>query len=216
MDGTMIDNMMVHHRAWQKQLSSLGLEISLEEVKASIHGVNTEILQRLFGDRYTEADRIQISAEKEARYRELFAQDLRLIDGLAELLEELRALSIPMGIGTAAPAENVDFVLDQLQLRDYFPVVRHAGNVQKGKPDPEIFLQVAAALGLNSNECLVFEDSITGAETALNANCPAIVVTSTHAAEEFAHFPHIRRFINDYRGTDWAYLQQEFTWSLQD
>ena len=55
MDGTMVDNMMTHHRAWQRKLASLGLEMPLEEVREKVHGVNTEILERLFGDRFTPA-----------------------------------------------------------------------------------------------------------------------------------------------------------------
>jgi len=83
MDGTMVDNMMIHHRAWQKQLASLGLEMSLEEVQEKIHGVNHEILERLFGDRFTPAERLQIANAKEAAYREIFLPELQLIDGLA-------------------------------------------------------------------------------------------------------------------------------------
>ena len=208
MDGTMVDNMMVHHRAWHAQLASLGLDLSLAEVQARIHGVNTEILQRLFGDRFDAAERIR--TEKEARYRQLFSQELRLVDGLPELLDELRAARIPLAIGTAAPVENVDFVLDRLQLRGYFRSVRHAGHVRRGKPDPEIFQLAAADLGLATTECLVFEDSLTGAATARNAGCPAIILTTTHAEPEFAAFSHIQRFVADYREVNLGYLREAF------
>ena len=60
----MVDNMMVHHRAWQRQLESLNIFMSLEEVKAEIHGVNEEILERLFGKRFTALERKLISADK--------------------------------------------------------------------------------------------------------------------------------------------------------
>lgn len=199
MDGTMVDNMMTHHRAWQRKLADLGLELSLEEVKEKIHGVNEEILERLFGDRLSPAARKQISYEKEAVYREVFLPELRLVEGLDVLLDQMAHAKIPMAIGTAAPAENVDFVLDHLQLRPYYQEVIHAGMVERGKPDPEVFHKAAAGLGLPAQRCVVFEDSITGAETALRAGSPCVVITTTHTQEEFSHFPHILGCFPDFK-----------------
>lgn len=198
MDGTMVDNMMVHHRAWQRKLAALGLPLSLEEVRQSIHGINEEIIERLFGERFTPAERRQIAWEKEAEYREIFLPELRLIDGLDVFLKKAAALGVPMGIGTAAPSENVQFVLENLQLQAYFQSVVDAKQVHKGKPDPEVFLRVAAQLGLAPEQCLVFEDSPTGAEAARRAGMPAVILTTTHTAGEFAHFGHILRLAADY------------------
>jgi beta-phosphoglucomutase len=170
----------------------------LESVRQTIHGKNEEILERLFGDRYSPEERQQLAWEKEAAYREVFKDELGLIDGLAAFLDALKAAGIPLAIGTAAPPENVDFVLDRLQLRDYFKGVVHAGQVKKGKPDPEVFELAAGHLGLPVNACVVFEDSPTGVQTALNAGCKAVVITSTHTREEFAHFPNVLFFIEDY------------------
>ena len=199
MDGTMVDNMMVHHRIWQRVLKGLGLDWSIDKVKAEVHGVNTEILKRLFGNQYSEEERVRISNEKEAAYRVYFEPQLELIEGLSEFLERLHEANIPMAIGTAAPKENADFVLDTLNIRHYFKGVFHAGSVQKGKPDPEIFIKAAASMNLSPADCLVFEDSVSGAATAKNAGCKAIIVTTTHEVEEFAHFDHILQFVNNYK-----------------
>ncbi|MCC6723614.1 MAG: HAD-IA family hydrolase [Saprospiraceae bacterium] len=202
MDGTMVDNMMVHHRAWQRKLAELGLDLSIDEVKENIHGINEEILERIFGDRFTVEERRRISWEKEAAYREIFLPELRLVNGLQDFLEKAKAAGIPMAIGTAAPTENVDFVMDNLNLRPYFTGVFDAKSVTKGKPDPEIFHVAAAAMGLTTAECLIFEDSVTGAEAARRAGAKAVIVTTTHSREEFAHFNHIVRFVEDYEGLD--------------
>lgn len=208
MDGTMVDNMMIHHRAWQKTLAGLGLELTLEEVKERIHGINEEILARLFGDRFTPAERHAIAAQKEAAYRDIFLPELALLPGLQDFLDDIRQRGIPMAIGTAAPPENVDFVLDHLNLRPYFQAVFHAASVTKGKPDPEVFLAAAAAMGVPIQDCLIFEDSVTGAEAARRAPAPAVIITTTHAVEEFAHFDHIIAFRADYQGMDWEALEQ--------
>jgi beta-phosphoglucomutase len=200
MDGTMVDNMMVHHRAWQRKLAALGLPLTLEEVRLQIHGINEEIIERLFGDRFTPEERSRIAWEKEAEYRSIFLPELCLIEGLSEFLQDASAKGIPMGIGTAAPAENVDFVMDNLNLRPIFQSLVHSGMVAKGKPDPEVFLRVAADLGVEPSHCIVFEDSPTGAEAARRAGMKAVILTTTHHAEEFAHYGHILKTIPNFNG----------------
>lgn len=206
MDGTMVDNMMTHHRAWQRKLASLGLQLSLEEVRQSIHGINEEIIERLFGERFTPDDRRRIAAEKEAEYREIFRSELKLIDGLDEFIQAANQLNIPMGIGTAAPPENVQFVLDELQLHPFFRTVIDSKMVRQGKPNPEVFLSVAENLGLKPENCLVFEDSPTGAEAAQRGGMPAIIIATTHTPEEFARFENILRIVPDFKSLrpgDW-------------
>lgn len=198
MDGTMVDNMMVHHRAWQRKLAENGLDLTLDEVKASIHGINEEIIERLFGERFSAEERRRIASEKEAAYREIFLPELKLIAGLDTFLRTAHALGIPMGIGTAAPRENVDFVLDNLGLRPMFRAVFDAKMVSKGKPDPEVFLKVAEQLAVKPENCLVFEDSPTGAEASRRAGMAAVIVTTTHAPEEFARFEHVLRIISNF------------------
>ncbi|MBL7815045.1 MAG: HAD family phosphatase [Saprospiraceae bacterium] len=198
MDGTMVDNMMTHHRAWQIKLRELGLEMSLHEVHQTIHGKNEEIIERLFGDRFTTEERRAISADKEARYREVFKEKLALIEGLSDFLNQCLAQNIPLSIGTAAPPENVQFAMDNLDLHRFFKKVINASDVTKGKPNPEVFEKAAAGMGIPLSHCLVFEDSPTGATTALNAGCPVVVILTTHKKEEFAHLPNVVKFINDY------------------
>jgi beta-phosphoglucomutase family hydrolase len=198
MDGTMVDNMMVHHRAWQRKLAALGLDLTLEEVRQSIHGINEEILERLFGDRFSPEERRRIAWEKEAEYRDIFLSELRLVPGLEAFLKSALQAGIRMGIGTAAPHENVQFVLENLHLRPLFGSVIDASQVIKGKPDPEVFLRVAEELGADPADCVVFEDSPTGAEAARRAGMQAVIITTTHTAEEFAHFEHVVRIISDF------------------
>lgn len=210
MDGTMVDNMMVHHRAWQLKLQELGLDLSLEEVKERCHGKNEEIIERLFPNRFTPEERYQVSFEKEEQYRAVFKDELRLIDGLQAFLDEAKLANIPLGIGSAAPAENVDFVLDNLGIRHYFSSVVHSGLVDKGKPDPEVFEKVAKELGVSLDKSLVFEDSPTGAKTSINAGCQTIILTTTHDKTEFEAFSNIKLFLNDYQNLTVEYIKSLF------
>ncbi|MTB52758.1 HAD family phosphatase [Lewinella sp. W8] len=187
LDGTLVDNMMVHHRAWQRKLRELGLDYSLERVKEEIHGVNLEILERLFGDRFTLEECKQIAWDKEAAYRDIFASELhdRTVPGALDFIRRAHELEVPMAIGTAGPKENAYFVLDGLGLTELMGHVVHSGMVSRGKPNPEVFAQGAHALGVPLEECVIFEDSVTGAQAANNAGSPVIVLTTTHQEEEF-------------------------------
>ncbi len=200
MDGTLIDNMMVHHEAWRIALAEKGMHMSIEQVKDEIHGVNHEILQRLFGDSFTLEDAQQFSWDKEAAYRRVYADDIVLIPGVEVFLKAAQDLSVPMALATAAPVENVDFVFEHLDLKPYFPVIKHAGDVQRGKPDPQVFEMAAVSLGVAVENCLVFEDSVTGAHAAANAGADAVIITSTHQQQEFAGMEHVVVFADDYLG----------------
>ena len=202
MDGTMVDNMMIHHRAWQQRLAQEGLKFTMAEVVEHCHGKNMEILERLFGEKYTEEQRMVISNEKEAVYREVFRDDLKLINGLQELLATAFEHEIPIGIGTAAQYDNVNFVLDTLNIRNYFDIIVADVDVEKGKPDPEVFLKVAEKLNVDPKNCLVFEDSPVGAKAAENAGMKAIILTTTHKTAEFENYPTLIKCIGDYKEID--------------
>ena len=201
LDGTLVDNMMVHHRAWQRKLSDLGLEYTLDRVKAEIHGVNTEILERLFGDKYSPEERLAISREKEETYREIFAPELldNTVGGALDFIKHAFAEDVPMAIGTAGPEENAFFVIDALDIRSMMGHVVHSGMVINGKPDPEVFRQAAEGIGVPLEDCLIFEDSVTGARAANNAGCPVVVLITTHEREEFEGLD-VAAFREDFRG----------------
>ncbi len=203
LDGTLVDNMMVHHRAWQRKLAELGLDYDLDRVKAEVHGVNLEILTRLFGDRYTLEERHQIAWEKEAAYREIFAPELavRTVPGALDFIHRAHALGLPMAIATAGPEENAYFAAEALGIQAMMGHIVHAGMVSRGKPDPEVFQQAANALGVDLADCIIFEDSVTGAQASNNAGCPVVVITTTHAEEEFGG-QHVAAFRPDFNGLE--------------
>jgi beta-phosphoglucomutase len=198
MDGTMVDNMMTHHHGWQVILKEYGLDLTLAEVMETCHGKNIEIIEKLFPNRFTLEERERISFEKESRYRAIFLPKLKLIKGLNAFLKKAQKLNTPLSIGTAAPPENVNFVLDNLKLRPFFKTIVNASDVNLGKPHPEVYEKAAAGIMTPLSNCLVFEDSPTGTLTAMNAGCPCVVILTTHKQEEFSAFSNIVKFIRNY------------------
>jgi HAD superfamily hydrolase (TIGR01509 family) len=207
LNGTMIDDMDFHNRAWHSILTEdLGMDISMEETKLQMYGKNSELLERVFGrGHFTQEEMDELSKEKERRYQSAFKPHLKLIDGLENLLEKAEKNGVKMAIGSAAIPFNIDFVLDNLNLRHYFPVTVSADDVVLSKPDPETFVKAARLLNVKPEDCIVFEDNPKGVEAALKGGMKAIVITTMHEEHEFEGLPNILHFIKDYND---PYIQQ--------
>jgi beta-phosphoglucomutase family hydrolase len=200
LNGTMIDDMEFHIRAWHSILNGLGAHLSYEETKLQCYGKNHELLERTFPGRFTLAEKDAMSIEKEKQYQQAFRPQLKLIDGLDVFLEEAKQTCIPMAIGSAAIMFNIDFVLDGLNIRQYIDAIVSADDVTISKPHPETFVNCAAQLGVDPAHCIVFEDSPKGVEAAAAAGMKAVVITTMHEAHEFAGYTNIIRFISNYKG----------------
>jgi beta-phosphoglucomutase len=210
LNGTMINDMEFHTRAWMHLMNhDLGGNFTWEEVKAQMYGKNPEVLVRMFGtDRFTADEMTELSIEKERRYQKEFLQHLALLPGLADLLERAYQAGVVMGIGSAAIPFNIDFVLDNLNIRHYFKAIVSADDVTISKPHPETYLRVAELLQVPPTDCLVFEDVPKGAEAALNAGMPAVILTTTHQQDEFESLPNVIHFADDFTGEFFKKLVQ--------
>jgi beta-phosphoglucomutase family hydrolase len=198
LNGTMINDMPYHIRAWHRILTDLGAQISLERMKEECYGKNEELVERIFPGRFSEAEKTAMGLAKEEKYREVFKKDLRLIQGLHDLLHELHKAGIKIAIGTAAVMGNVDFVLDGVDIRHYIDAIVSADDVQMSKPHPETFLKCAEALGVAPEDCLVFEDAPKGVECAFNARMDCVVITTLHQPEEFSTNKNVIGFISNF------------------
>lgn len=197
LNGTMIDDMDFHIRAWHGILNSLGAIVSLEETKLQCYGKNSDVLERMFPGRFTMTEMDAMSIEKEKKYQEEFRPYLKLIGGLDNFLQQAADKGIKMGIGSAAIMFNVDYVLDGLHIRKYIDAIISADNVVNSKPDPETFLKAAALLQVDPSDCIVFEDSPKGVEAATKAGMKSVVLTTMHTEDEF-NDPNIICFVPDY------------------
>jgi len=198
LNGTMVNDMPYHVKAWHRILNELGADISMEQMKLECYGKNHELLERIFPGRFTLEEKNHMSFEKEKQYQKEFKPRLQLIKGLDRFLQQSYDAGIKMAIGSAAIMFNIDFVLDELKIRNYFDILVSADNVTDSKPKPETWLQCAEKLSVSPNECVVFEDSIKGVESAMNAGMDCVVITTMHAKEEFSEYTNIVSFIDDY------------------
>lgn len=186
MDGVIVHTNPYHKKAFKIFLEKHNVSLTDEELKEHVYGrTNAEIFPYIFKDEYTEEKGEEWANEKESLFRELYKNDAKPVPGLVNFLEELKNAGIKSAVGTSAPVENLDFVMEALDLRKYFDAFLHSADVSEGKPNPEIYLKAADRLNTNPDSCVVFEDSIAGVKAGINAGMKVVAVATTHSAEEF-------------------------------
>lgn len=199
LNGTIIDDMKYHVKAWHKIFTDLGVSITYEETKAECYGKNEEVIERVLPGRFSEQEKTKMGYAKEKQYQEEFRPHLKMISGLDIFLKETKEAGIKIALGSAAILSNVDFILDGLHIRHYFDAIVSADDVKHSKPHPETFLQCASKLGIDPAGCLVFEDAPKGIECAINAGMESMVLTTMHIKTEFEKYKdHILAYGEDY------------------
>ena len=151
MDGTLVANSPVHIRAFEIFCARYGVTDWREKLANGFGMGNDDIMRLVMPEEVIrEKGLAALADEKEAIYREIYAPDIRPVEGLKELLERLRAAGIPCAVGSSGCKANVDFVLDSCAIRPYFDAAISGDMVSRCKPDPEIYLTAAAALGVEA------------------------------------------------------------------
>ena len=201
LNGTMIDDMQYHIKAWHAILNNLGANLTMEQMKLECYGKNEELLERIFPNKFSVEEKAAMSLEKEKAYQKAFLPELMLIKGLHDFLKTASSNSILMAIGSAAIMYNIDFVLDGLNIRPFFTAIVSADDVALSKPNAETYLKCANQLNVAPDQCIVFEDSPKGVQSAANAGMQCVVITTMHTREEFNEFSNIVCFVNDYSDT---------------
>lgn len=198
MDGTLVDNMRFHTKAWGKMLAENGIELNAHDFLVKTAGkTNREILPTVFGE--ISDERIEkLGERKESLYQELFLPERKAVGGAIEFLEKAKNLGIKMAVATAAPNENVEFILDGLNLRRFFGAITTAADVSEGKPNPEIFVKSAEKLNVAPENCIVFEDAIGGFEAAHNAKMKSIGIATVNSIEEILKLDSVVEAHNDF------------------
>ena len=179
MDGVIVDSNPMHRESWVAFNRRYGLATT-EEMHQRMYGRrNDQIVRDFYGDGITVEEVDARGRAKERLYREMMAgrTEEMLVPGLRAFLERHRDL--PMGVGSNAEPENVAYVLDEAGLRRYFRAVVDGHQVHNPKPHPEVYLRVAELLETEPANCIVFEDSHSGAAAAVAAGMRVVGLCTT-------------------------------------
>jgi len=185
MDGTLVDNTLAHMRAFEIFCARYGVTGWKEKLSQAFGMGNDDIMRLIMpAELIRERGLASLAEEKEAIYREIYAPEIRPVKGLVPLLESLRAAGVRCAVGSSGCRANVDFVLEKCRIGEFFDARISGDRVTRCKPDPEIYLTAAAALGMAPTECVVFEDAKAGIESARRAGVGRVVALATTLPRE--------------------------------
>ena len=182
LDGTLVDSAEYHWLAWREALTAEGHTFDKAFLVATFGQRNDRILRALLGPDASAAEIERIADAKEACYRTLVRKrGIELLPGAELWLKRLRASGWRQALATSAPRANVAAMVEVLGLSEYFGAIVAAEDVQRGKPDPQVFLLAAERIGAPTYRCVVVEDAAAGVEGARNAGMRSIGVGAKHA-----------------------------------
>jgi beta-phosphoglucomutase len=185
MDGTLVDNNRYHFKAWKDLFEKYNKpEVTSELFNEKLSGVPGMPIMREFFSELTEDKMQELFEEKSRNYREAFAPFAKPINGLERLVSELKDSGVKLAVATSAAVVNIDYMMGLLPIRQYFDVIIDGPRVSKPKPHPQIFLKAALDLGIDPENCVVFEDSLSGVKAANAAGMKVVGITTTHTAQE--------------------------------
>jgi beta-phosphoglucomutase len=174
MDGVLTETSRQHYLAWKQLANELGFEIT-EDINEQIKGISRleslDIVLKAGGmaDKFSESEKYDLASKKNLIYQSLIKEFTKenLSEGALELLISLKNNNIKIAL--ASVSKNAQFLLQAMDIRDYFDAIADPSEVKQGKPAPDIFLMAAKKLGVKPENCVGIEDAFAGVESIKSA-----------------------------------------------
>ncbi len=200
MDGVLVDNAHMHIRAFEIFCGRYGVKGWRQKLPSVFGMGNDDVMRALLpAEMFAERSSEDLAMEKEAIYREIYAPTIKPVEGLRELLAHLKAQGVKCAVGSSACRANVEFVLERCDIGSFFDAQVSGDRVSRCKPDPEIYLTAAAELGIEPEECIVFEDAVAGIEAATRAGVRRTIALATSLTAEKLRLTQAAYIVNDFR-----------------
>ena len=166
LDGVICFTDHYHYLAWKALADSIGVPFD-ESKNDRLRGVSRMasleiVLEEYHGPALSQEDKVAMATKKNELYRS-YLQTMTPADlspEVKETLEGLRARGIKLAIGSSS--KNAPLILERIGLGGFFDAVSDGNNIQRSKPDPQVFTMAAEMLGLNPKDCMVVEDAEAG------------------------------------------------------
>lgn len=190
LDGTLVDSMGAHYRAWRQALQQNGApyEAFLWQEFIAHGGMSApDIVERLNRRYGLRMDPLRTADMKRERYAHLLhTEKLPVIPETLGLVKKLRDLGIPYAIGTGSIPSGAKATLESAGIEDLFRIIVTPQDVEpgRGKPEPDIFLLAAQRMGVPPRDCIVFEDAEPGLRAAAAAGMASVRVGQAAPPEE--------------------------------
>jgi HAD superfamily hydrolase (TIGR01509 family) len=179
LDGTLIDSVYQHVLAWHEALEELGLSLAVWRIHRRIGmsgGLLIQALGREIGQRVTPEQAKKLQENHAAAY-ERYQATVQPLPGARELLQQLNRAKVPYAIATSGRMEGARAALERLGVGSEIPVITRQ-QVQRAKPDPDLFLAAAQQLNIPIARAMVVGDSVWDLLAARRAGCLGIGLLS--------------------------------------
>lgn len=187
-DGVVVDSEPVHLETFRTVLAPLGIDISENRWYTEFVGVGSPfIMKTLLGEKgITDESTISryVNERRELFQKRIMEGKLKIKKGIENFLQEAKKQKIKTAIVSGGHMDNIKLALSVLKLGGYFDIVIGREDYKKRKPDPECYLTAAKKFNLTPQECLAFEDSISGCLAAKAAGMKVIAVEAPVAIEK--------------------------------
>jgi beta-phosphoglucomutase len=171
LDGVIVDTAVYHYKAWKQLANSLGFDFT-EHQNEQLKGVSrVRSLELILGWG-------GVTKTAEEQYVEMIShmRPDEILPGAKEFLAQCRFAGLKTALGSAS--KNSMMILEKIGLVDQFDAIIDGNKVSKAKPDPEVFLKGAEAIGVKPAECVVFEDAIAGIQAAIAGGMKSVGIGS--------------------------------------
>lgn len=208
MDGVICHTNPYHSMAFREFFSKRDLSPTDEEFAMHMFGKSNSYILSHFLQRVIKGEELlQMENEKESLFRQIYEPYIDPIEGIVSFITDLHSNGAKLGVATSAPQANLDLILTKVPIREYLGSIMASENVKKHKPDPEVYLTSAKNLGVEPDQCVVFEDSFSGVSAAINAGMRVVGVLSSHTREEL---PPCNLYIENYREMSFEKIKELF------
>lgn len=183
MDGVLINSEPLWKIAEKHVFSSLGVKVSDDLVHIT-SALTAQEVCAFWYSRYPWEGKTfkEVEDDVVSMVIKLIGENDTRFPGVTEILSMFKKKNFKIGLASNSSHNLIEVILEKLEIRSHFDVVSSADDVEKGKPNPAVYLYAAEKLGVNPSECLVFEDSIVGITAAKNAGMKVVAVP---AKEDF-------------------------------
>ncbi len=185
-DGTLIDSVDLHAKAWQEAMRQFGKEVGWEDIRSQIGKGGDQIIPHYFAEEEAKHIEQDLKACEKQTYRSRYLGQARPFPRVRELFERIRRAGLKTALATSSPELELKYNKDLANITDLVDAESNAEDAEKSKPHPDIFEAVVERMGdVEAGECVAIGDSPYDAEAAIKAGMHAVGFLSGGFPEEW-------------------------------
>lgn len=186
MDGTLVATTEADYRAWEKIFNDHGRPLSFEDYYPLLGKKSHDVVHDVLNIKDERS--VEVLSRKMKYFEDIVNENgIELLPFADQFLDELFKADFLLGLATSSRQAKMKLVMELSGLHKYFHIQVTGEMVDRGKPNPDIFILTAEKLGVDPATCVVIEDAIHGVTAAKAAGMKCVAIVSTHTREELSH-----------------------------